>query len=139
MRRFFMTKERLFFKGVSEIVGTDDLGLLILTDESKERQITIVCDKAMAVQIELRVKKLPITRIMLPEVMSKLLSSYADSDFELLIDDIIDGQYRTLLYNRTTLTPMLIRASRCSSFIISGRYTAVYRVRPDEEAVRSLS
>lgn len=106
-----MTKERLFFKGVSEIVGTDDLGLLILTDESKERQITIVCDKAMAVQIELRVKKLPITRIMLPEVMSKLLSSYADSDFELLIDDIIDGQYRTLLYNRTTLTPMWIRAS----------------------------
>lgn len=106
-----MAKERLFFKGVSEIVGTDDLGLLILTDESKERQITIVCDKAMAVQIELRVKKLPITRIMLPEVMSKLLSSYADSDFELLIDDIIDGQYRTLLYNRTTLTPMLIRAS----------------------------
>ena len=111
MRRFFMAKERLFFKGVSEIVGTDDLGLLILTDESKERQITIVCDKAMAVQIELRVKKLPITRIMLPEVMSKLLSSYADSDFELLIDDIIDGQYRTLLYNRTNLTPMLIRAS----------------------------
>ena len=41
-----MAKERLFFKGVSEIVGTDDLGLLILTDESKERQITIVCDKA---------------------------------------------------------------------------------------------
>lgn len=107
----FYGKGTTFFKGVSEIVGTDDLGLLILTDESKERQITIVCDKAMAVQIELRVKKLPITRIMLPEVMSKLLSSYADSDFELLIDDIIDGQYRTLLYNRTTLTPMLIRAS----------------------------
>lgn len=52
-----MTKERLIFKGVSEIVGTEDLGLLILTDEAKERQITVVCDKAMAVQLELRIKK----------------------------------------------------------------------------------
>ena len=57
-----MQKERLIFKGVSEIVGTEDLGLLILTDEAKERQITIVCDKTMAVQLELRFKKIPITR-----------------------------------------------------------------------------
>lgn len=28
-----MAKERLIFKGVSEIVGTEDMGLLILTDE----------------------------------------------------------------------------------------------------------
>ena len=28
-----MTKERLIFKGVSEIVGTNDLGLLILTED----------------------------------------------------------------------------------------------------------
>ena len=27
------TKERLIFKGVTEIVGTEDMGLLILTDE----------------------------------------------------------------------------------------------------------
>ena len=32
-----MTKEQLFFKGVSEIVGAEGLGLLILTDEVKER------------------------------------------------------------------------------------------------------
>ena len=44
-----MLKERLIFKGVSEIVGTEDLCLLLLTDEAKKRQITIVCDKAMAV------------------------------------------------------------------------------------------
>lgn len=106
-----MAKEQLFFKGVSEIVGAEDLGLLILTDGAKERQITIVCDKAMAVQIELRVKRLPITRIMLPEVMSKLIKNNTDFEFELVIDDIIDGQYRTLLYNKATLVPMLIRAS----------------------------
>ena len=106
-----MTKERLIFKGVSEIVGTNDLGLLILTDENHDRQITIVCDKAMAVQLELRVKKIPITRIMLPEVLCKLVKDSSGLNYELVIDDIIDGQYRTLLYNKETLKPTLIRAS----------------------------
>ena len=106
-----MTKERLIFKGVSEIVGTEDLGLLILTDEVKERQITVVCDKAMAVQLELRIKKIPITRIMLPEVLCNILKSNVGLNFELLIDNIIDGQYRTLLYDKDTMESRLIRAS----------------------------
>ena len=106
-----MTKERLIFKGVSEIVGTEDLGLLILTDEAKERQITIVCDKAMAVQLELRIKKIPITRIMLPEVLCRMLKNNGGLDYELLIDNIIDGQYRTILYDKETMDPLLIRAS----------------------------
>lgn len=106
-----MNKERLIFKGVSEIVGTEDLGLLILTDEAKVRQITIVCDKAMAVQLELRVKKVPITKIMLPEVLCGLLRSNTDMNFEIIIDDIVDGQYRTILYDKATLEPMVVRAS----------------------------
>ncbi len=106
-----MMKERLIFKGVSEIVGTEDLGLLILTDEAKERQITIVCDKAMAVQLELRIKKIPITRIMLPEVLCRMLKNNGGLDYELLIDNIIDGQYRTILYDKETMDPLLIRAS----------------------------
>ena len=106
-----MTKEQLFFKGVSEIVGAEGLGLLILTDEVKERQITIVCDKAMAIQLELRQKKVPITRIMLPEVMCSLLKEYTSFDFELIIDDITDGQYRTLLTNKDTGEQLLVRAS----------------------------
>lgn len=106
-----MQKERLIFKSVSEIVGTEDLGLLILTDEAKERQITIVCDKTMAVQLELRFKKIPITKIMLPEVLCRLLKENVCFDFELLIDNIIDGQYRTILYNKESMSPILIRAS----------------------------
>ena len=106
-----MTKERLIFKGVSEIVGTEDLGLLILTDEAKERQITIVCDKAMAVQLELRIKKIPITRIMLPEVLCRMLKNNGGLDYELLIDNIIDGQYRTILYDKETMDTLLIRDS----------------------------
>lgn len=106
-----MDKEKLVFKGVSEIVGTEELGLLILTDEAQERQISIVCDKAMAVQLELRVKNVPVTGIMLPEVLCKLLSTQTDLELELIIDELVDGQYRTLLYNKNTLSPVIIRAS----------------------------
>ncbi len=103
-------KTRLFFRGVSEILGTEDLGLLILSDEYKNRQISIVCDKAMALQIELRLKKVPITEIMLPEVLCKILKMQ-DLQLELVIDELIDGQYRTILYNAESIVPLLIRAS----------------------------
>lgn len=106
-----MAKERLIFKGVSEIVGTEDMGLLILTDEKNMRQISIVCDKAMAVQLELRTKKIPIVDIMLPEVLCKMLDINANLEYELLIDDLIDGQYRTILYNKINMKSSLIRAS----------------------------
>lgn len=106
-----MEKVRLIFKGVSEIVGSKDLGLLILTDEFSERQITIVCDKAMAVQIELRMRKVPIMEIMLPEVLCKLMKNVITEDWELLIDALVDGQYRTFICNRQTEERLMIRAS----------------------------
>ncbi|MCD8291425.1 MAG: DUF151 domain-containing protein [Prevotella sp.] len=105
-----MPRIQLFFRGVSEILGTDNLGLLILSDEEKERQISIVCDRAMAVQIELRMKKVPIAEIMLPEVLCKIIKMQ-DLQLELVIDDLVDGQYRTILYNAESIIPLLIRAS----------------------------
>lgn len=106
-----MPKIRLVFKGVSEIVGSDDLGVLVLTDEHEQRQITVVCDKVMAVQAELRVHSLPITQIMLPEVLCKIIGNQTDVHLEIMISGIDNGQYRVLLYNTDTLEPLLIRAS----------------------------
>lgn len=106
-----MEKEKLIFKGVSEIIGSEDLGILILTDESSERQISIVCDKAMAVQVELRIKNMPIAGIMLPEVLCRMMDIEGNTDLELLIDDLIEGQYRTFLCNKKTHDKFLIRAS----------------------------
>lgn len=105
------TKERLIFKGVSEIVGTEDMGLLILTDENNMRQISIVCDKAMAVQLELRTKEIPIVKIMLPEVLCRMQGINPNSGYELLIDDLVEGQYRTTLYDKKNKKAEIIRAS----------------------------
>lgn len=106
-----MPRVRLYFGGVSEIVGGSDIALIILADESRMRQLSIVCDKAMAVQIELRVKEVPITSIMLPEVLSRLLRMDKTSPYEINIDGINDGQYIMRLTNTETGRSDQMRAS----------------------------
>ena len=104
-------KIRLRFAHVSEIVGSDDLAILVLTDMERENQLTIVCDKAMAVQLELRDKQIPIRDIMLPEVMGRVITQWGGLDLEMLIYDLNDGQYQTVVVNRLTQEMMPVRAS----------------------------
>lgn len=106
-----MNKVRLIFKSVTEIVGSDDVGLLILVDEQQQRQLTIPCDRNMLYQFSLRVQKVPITNRMLPEVLWQVIRSQTTMRFEILINDLIEGQYRAVLYNVETLEPILIRIS----------------------------
>ena len=91
-----MSKVRLKFHNVGEIVGSDDLAIITLTDEMMENMITIVCDRAMAVQLELR---------------AGIIKDQAGIMMDIIITDIIEGQYRTLLCNRVTLETIPIRAS----------------------------
>lgn len=116
-----MSKVKLKFHNVGEIVGSDELAIITLADEPQERMITIVCDKAMAVQLELRAKQIPITRIMLPEVLAGILKDQAGIMMDILITDIIEGQYRTLLYNRVTLETVPIRASDAVLLSVAAR------------------
>jgi bifunctional DNase/RNase len=106
-----MEKVRLRFAHVSEIVGNNDLAVLALTDMESEWQLTIVCDRAMAVQLELRAKSVPISDIMLPEVVGRLLTQWGGLDLEILIYNLYDGQYQTAVVNKQTQDMMPIRAS----------------------------
>lgn len=106
-----MNKIRLVLKGVSEIVGDDNLGLLILTDIAQTRQLSIICDKQMEYQFGLRMSKAPVANIMLPEVMAQVISRQTILNIELQIYDIVDGQYQASLVNNDTLQTVPIRAS----------------------------
>lgn len=106
-----MNKIRLVLKGVSEIVGDDNLGLLILTDIAQTRQLSIICDKQMEYQFGLRMSKAPVANIMLPEVMAQVISRQTTLNIELQIYDIVDGQYQASLVNNDTLKTVPIRAS----------------------------
>lgn len=107
---------------MSEIIGDDNLGLLVLTDISQTRQLSIVCDKQMEYQFGLRLGKAPVAGRMLPEVLTQVISQQTTLNLELLIYDITDGQYQAILVNNDTLQTVPIRASDAILFAYVGHY-----------------
>ena len=53
----------------------------------------------------------PVKHLMLPEVLWQVISSQTDVHYEILISDIIEEQYRAILYDTESLEPVAIRAS----------------------------
>ena len=108
------------FVSVSEIIGSIDLALILLADEAHERQISIVCSRDMAVQLDMRVKQLPITQRMLPEVFSSVISGQTSLRFYIFINDISDGQYNSALVNSDTGNAVPIRVSDAVLLSVAG-------------------
>ena len=106
-----MDRVGLKFKSVSEILGTDEIGLLILTDEDELRQIAMPCDRSMIYQFSLRLNRAPVVGRLLPEVLWHVISMQSDHAYEILITDIIEGQYRALLVDVETQEPVSLRMS----------------------------
>ena len=42
-----MSRSKLIFKSVSNIVGFNQGGLIVLVDETETRQLSVLCDKSM--------------------------------------------------------------------------------------------
>lgn len=97
-----MNRTRLIFNGISGIVGTDKVCLVVLTDEAERRQITIVCDSNSEYQLGLRVGRVMSTDRLLPEVLLKLIDVATKEALEMTIDDVVDGQYNVTLRNVNT-------------------------------------
>lgn len=106
-----MSKVQLIYKGVSQIVGGPELGLLILSDLTHTRQIAVVCDKRMEFELSLRTSGKADTDRLLPEVLCSVNPLMTSEHYEILFNSIIDGQYKSLLVNKDDLTLTPIRAS----------------------------
>ena len=106
-----MALVRLYYKNVNEIVGNDDVGVLMLTNEDGTRQLSMVCDKQMVYQFRLRLSKAEIIDRLLPEVLWQVVVRNLDMRFQVVINDLIDGQYKTLLYMPDILQAIPMRAS----------------------------
>ncbi len=106
-----MSLVRLVYKSVNEIVGNDDVGILLLTNEEGTRQLSMVCDKHMVYQFRLRLSKAEIVDKLLPEVLWQVVVRSLDMKFQVIINDLIDGQYKTLLYMPDILQAIPVRAS----------------------------
>lgn len=107
-----MGRVQLFYKDMGEIVGSDGFSVVRLTDADEVRAICVICDKLMTDQLTLRIHLQPGREQMLPEVLLRMLLADNDiNDFEMMVSDVCDGQYRVTLLNKRTLTMKLIRMS----------------------------
>lgn len=107
-----MNRVRLIFNNVSEILGNENIGIIILTDEAELQQIAIVCDKTTKEAINIRVKKLSETKDMLPEILTEMLYAKGPGKYEILIQDVDDGQYITVISDTSNGDTFRIKASQ---------------------------
>lgn len=115
-----MEKVRLQLSSVSEIVGNDNLGLIVLTDNPCKRQLTIVCEQYIASQLEMRAKGIPISKMLLPEVLSYFITRLAGIQIEIIIHDLVDGQYRAVIKSSQIESPVPIRVSDAVLLSVAG-------------------
>lgn len=107
-----MSRLRLKYKCIGEIVGSDGLAIVTLTDEPETRALNIVCDKAMRHQLQMRTGHLDICNSLLPEVLAMMLGDYVQvKRLEVTIYDIVDGQYKATLLNPDNFSLRQIRLS----------------------------
>jgi len=106
-----MNKIKIVFKGITEIVGGSEMGLLVLTDEAETKQIAIICDRHTEYEFSLRIGKASITHRLLPEVLCWINPDMDTEHYEVFFISILDGQYQAVLLNKNTLEMTKIRAS----------------------------
>ena len=103
-----MRRILLRFENLQQIVGTDDVSVVVLTDEARERALSVVCDVEMTHQLLMRLHgNRELCRTMLPEVLLQLLPS----SYEMMIVGIYDGQYQVMLMDMESGESVRIRTS----------------------------
>lgn len=88
-----MKKTLLRFENLQQLVGTEELSVILLTDEMRLRGLTVVCDHQMASQLQLRIDNPKNCRHMLPEVLVSQLTS----KYEMMVCGVYEGQYQVVL------------------------------------------
>ena len=107
-----MNRTKLIFNGMSEIVGSDGMAVILLTDEGEKRAISVVCDKAMKYQIAFRKAEHYDTSKYLPEVLMAVMGDVNKQNcYEINIHSIVDGEYMTTLIDLDSLNIYQIRLS----------------------------
>lgn len=106
-----MDRVKLIILGLSEIVGLEELSLLALVDEDKDRQLVVTCDKAMSKLIKRHMTNEPRVGMLYPQVMADVLKAQGCYDLEVWITDVQDGEYQTEVVDGISQKHFPIRCS----------------------------
>lgn len=88
-----MKRTLLRFENIQQVVGGDGLAIIMLTDMERKKGLSVICDEAMAQQLQMRVHNPEGCRNMLPETLVSLLPL----SYEMLICGLFEGQYQVML------------------------------------------
>ena len=103
-----MQRTLLRFENMQQIIGGEDLSVILLTDEPRQRVLSVVCDADMTRQLLMRLKGEPtVCRTMLPEALFQLLPS----SYEMMIVGIYEGQYQVMLIDTESGESVRVRTS----------------------------
>lgn len=93
---------------MQQIAGSEELSVILLTDEARRRVLSVVCDGDMTRQLLLRLKgNASVNRTMLPEALLQLLPS----KYEMMIVGVYDGQYQVMLMDIESGNSVRVRTS----------------------------
>lgn len=90
---------KLVYKHVAEIVGKESMFIITLTDESENRQLSVVCNSILARQLQLHERKPQAMTRQLPYVLWTTISRQTDMHFQIIINNVEHGEYSAQLYN----------------------------------------
>ena len=102
-----MKRTRLRFESIHQIMGSDELAVILLTDEARQHALTVVCDHPMMQQLLMRLHQPSQCRRMLPEALLQMLTGR----HELMIYGLHDGQYQVVLADESFERNAMIRLS----------------------------
>lgn len=110
-------KVRLLLDSMGSIKGDDNICIVIMVEETRRLQLTFVTDDYMRRQLSMRLYKKDgddarLSKL-LPEVMWESLRGFSDSeDYEMVVESVgVDGEYKTILYNKIFGSKFYIRIS----------------------------
>lgn len=106
-----MNKIKVQFIGLSQVVAASHMGLLVLADEAKTRQVAIVCDGMIEREFIRRMKNDKLNERLLPEVMCTVNPLMTGEHYEVFFNTIREGQYRAMLLCKDDFSLTPIRAS----------------------------
>lgn len=100
---------RLFLEEVAEFTNSPEIAIVSLANEQKTRMVTVVCLTEAANTIKMRMHPYKITEILLPEATAQLMHLNGLDHYELLIDNLIEGQYMAYLHDTVSEKNVRIR------------------------------
>ena len=113
-----MQRTLLRFESIQEIMGGENLAVIMLTDEKRQRAISSICDESMTRQILLRVQSPGSCKNLLPETLVEMLKG----QYEMMIYGVHDGQYQVVLSDSEFERSVRIRFSDAVLLSIIARY-----------------